>query len=120
MVVRQTDGRPSEGLADDCQTTDHDGLQVWTWKAFGRRHEAWERERGMGRERGAWRVKEERCEVAGAWSAWEARERVHATCRRYHDVTDNEAVSRVVSLFNKTWRTRAYAPRRSQCRNALA
>ena len=43
-------------------------------------------------------MKEERCEVAGAWSAWEARERVHATCRRYHDVTDNEAV-RVAGCF---------------------
>ena len=52
MIVRQTDGQPSEGLADDCQTTDHDGLQVWTWKAFGEdmRH---------GSVREAWAVREE-------------------------------------------------------------
>ena len=53
------------------------------------------RERGMGRERGAWRVKEGRCKVAGAWSVWEARERAHATCRRYH-MTDNVKTMRLL------------------------
>ena len=73
MTVRQTDGRPSEGLAEDCQVTGCGPAETM---------------RCMREEHGSWRVTWERCEAAGAWG----RERGTRACARYMSpLPDNAA-----------------------------
>ena len=73
MTVCQTDGWPSEGLAEDCQVTGCGPAETM---------------RCMREEHGSWRVTWERCEAAGAWG----RERGTRACARYMSpLPDNAA-----------------------------